>query len=120
MGNGEREAFSDPREERTAGVLRYAASRRAGAEPYGDDYPAHLHIDLLPQLQGQGWGRRLIEELVGMLRARGVTGLHLVADADNASALAFYDRLGFARVPSHAGVQAFGMSLTGPQSAAAG
>ncbi|HEY1104865.1 MAG TPA: GNAT family N-acetyltransferase, partial [Agromyces sp.] len=22
-----------------------------------DDYPAHLHIDLRPELQGQGWGR---------------------------------------------------------------
>ena len=28
-----------------------------------DAYPAHLHIDLLPELQGQGMGRRLIDTL---------------------------------------------------------
>ena len=27
------------------------------------DYPAHLHIDLLPELQGMGFGRRLIDTL---------------------------------------------------------
>ncbi|HBS07299.1 MAG TPA: GNAT family N-acetyltransferase [Microbacterium sp.] len=105
----------DPRAERTAGILRYAAARRAGAEPYGDAYPAHLHIDLLPQAQGQGWGRRLIDALIETLRERGVSGVHLVADAANTSALAFYDRLGFARLASHEGVQAFGMSLGGPE-----
>lgn len=105
----------DPRAERTAGILRYAAARRAGAEPYGDTYPAHLHIDLRPQAQGQGWGRRLIEALIETLRERGVPGVHLVADATNTSALAFYDRLGFVRLPSHEGVQAFGMSLSGPE-----
>jgi len=96
---------------RQDGTLIYAYGRRAGAEPYGDDYPAHLHIDLLPQLQGQGWGRRLIDTLVAALRDRGVTGLHLVASAENTGALAFYTRLGFAPLPSHRGVQAFGMPL---------
>jgi len=110
----------DHRAPRTAGILRYAASRRAGAEPYGDTYPAHLHIDLLPQLQGQGWGRRLIDTLIELLRAQGVSGVHLVADASNAAALAFYDRLGFVRLPSHEGVQAFGMSLNGPASSGPG
>lgn len=97
---------------RQDGTLIYAYGRRAGTEPYGDDYPAHLHIDLLPELQGQGWGRRLIATLTDELRQRGVTGLHLVASSDNTGALAFYTRLGFAPLPSHAGVQAFGMPLT--------
>ncbi|MCR2783850.1 MULTISPECIES: N-acetyltransferase [unclassified Microbacterium] len=96
---------------RQDGTLIYAYGRGPGAEPYGDTHPAHLHIDLLPELQGQGWGRRLIDTLVEALRARGVTGLHLVASEDNAGALAFYDRLGFERVPSHDGVQAFARDL---------
>lgn len=96
---------------RQDGILRYASGRRAGAEPYGDTYPAHLHIDLLPEVQGQGWGRRLIETLVDALRARGVTGLHLVASSDNHGAIAFYPRLGFTPLASHAGAQAFGMDL---------
>lgn len=97
---------------RQAGTLRYAAGRRAGAEPYGDRHPAHLHIDLLPEAQGRGWGRRLIERLSDELRGRGVTGLHLVASADNTAALAFYDRIGFERLPSRDGAQAFGRDLT--------
>lgn len=96
---------------RQDGTLTYAYGRRAGTEPYGDDYPAHLHIDLLPELQGQGWGRRLIDTLTAALRERGVSGLHLVASAQNTGALAFYTRLGFAPLPSHPGVQAYGMPL---------
>ncbi|TDN92009.1 GNAT family N-acetyltransferase [Microbacterium sp. BK668] len=96
---------------RQDGTLRYAYARRAGAEPYGDDYPAHLHIDLLPELQGQGWGRRLVETLVSALREHGIHGLHLVASAGNTGAIAFYPRLGFVPLPSHEGVQAFGMTL---------
>ena len=102
-----------PAEERTRqdGTLLYAYGRRAGAEPYGDTHPAHLHIDLLPEVQGEGWGRRLIDTVVEALRDRGVQGLHLVASSDNVGALAFYDRLGFTRMPSHSGVQAFSREL---------
>ena len=96
---------------RQAGLLRYAYGRRAGAEPFGDDRPAHLHIDLMPEVQGQGWGRRLIGVLAAALRERGVRRLHLVASAQNAGALAFYDRLGFERLESPAGAQAFGIEL---------
>ena len=103
---------------RQDGTLIYAYSRRRAAEPYGDTYPAHLHIDLLPELQGQGWGRRLIEILIERLRERGVPGLHLTASTDNAGALAFYPRVGFTPLPSHPGVQAFGrdLSINGPAS----
>lgn len=96
---------------RQDGTLIYAYGRRAGTEPYGDEHPAHLHIDLLPEAQGQGWGRRLIETFTAALRERGVTGLHLVASAENTGALAFYTRLGFVPVPSHPGVQAFALDL---------
>ncbi|ACZ30810.1 GCN5-related N-acetyltransferase [Xylanimonas cellulosilytica DSM 15894] len=63
------------------------------------DYPAHLHIDLLPQAQGQGWGRRLIGTLCEALAARGVPGVHLSYAASNTNARAFYDRLGFVELP---------------------
>lgn len=96
---------------RQDGILRYAYGRGPGVEPYGDAYPAHLHIDLLPELQGQGWGRRLIETAAGALRERGIPGLHLATDVHNTGAVAFYDRLGFERLASHPGVQAFGMRV---------
>jgi len=103
-----------PETERTRqdGTLIYAYGRRAGAEPYAAlGYPAHLHIDLLPEAQGQGLGRRLIDTLLAELRRRGVRGLHLVASDRNAGALAFYDRLGLTRLASHEGVQAYGIAL---------
>lgn len=108
----ERWPLPDRERSRQDGTVRYAWGRRAGAEPYGDRHPAHLHIDLLPAAQGQGWGRRLIARFTDELRAHGVSGLHLVSSADNAGALAFYDRLGLERLPSHPGVQAFGLDLS--------
>jgi ribosomal protein S18 acetylase RimI-like enzyme len=107
----ERWPLPDAERSRQDGTLIYAYGRRGGAEPYGDTYPAHLHIDLLPELQGQGWGRRLIDTLVAALRERGVTGLHLASSSDNAGAIAFYPRVGFTPLPSHEGVQAFGRHL---------
>jgi GNAT superfamily N-acetyltransferase len=59
------------------------------------EYPAHLHIDLLPHVQGRGVGRMLIDRLFAELRSRGVPGVHLGADPRNRRAIAFYEHLGF-------------------------
>lgn len=108
---GARWPLPDPEVTRQDRILGYAHARGTGAEPYAEDYPAHLHIDLLPALQGQGWGRRLVEALVEALRSRGVAGLHLVTSVGNEGAMAFYPRVGFTPLPSKPGVQAFGMPL---------
>lgn len=102
-----------PDRERTRqdGILRYAYGRGEKPEPYAAEFPAHLHIDLLPQAQGQGAGRRLIATLSDALRERGVSGLHLVASAENTGAMAFYTRLGFAPLPSPPGSRAYGLPL---------
>ncbi|SEB88053.1 Acetyltransferase (GNAT) family protein [Paramicrobacterium humi] len=78
--------------------------------PAVDAYPAHLHIDLLPETQGQGFGRRLVDTLADALRARGVPGLHLTAGASNTGALAFYERLGM-KVLERGGGVTFGLRL---------
>ena len=70
--------------------------------PEVDEYPAHLHIDLLPELQGQGCGCALIDTLRAELARRGIPGLHLTMDPANLPARAFYDRLGFVELPSGA------------------
>ncbi|BBH67047.1 hypothetical protein ACTI_37320 [Actinoplanes sp. OR16] len=58
-------------------------------------YPAHLHIDLLPETQGQGLGRRLMTAFLDGLRAAGVPRVHLGMAPENHGAYAFYKRLGF-------------------------
>ena len=63
-------------------------------DPY-DQYPAHLHIDLLPRAQGSGWGRRLIETLLERLRLLDVAGVHLGMSGVNLGAYGFYRHLGF-------------------------
>lgn len=63
-------------------------------EPYAR-YPSHLHIDLLPRVQGQGHGRRMLTAVMQRLSDRGSPGVHLGVSPQNARAIGFYHRLGF-------------------------
>ncbi|MEI5522222.1 GNAT family N-acetyltransferase [Streptomyces brasiliscabiei] len=58
-------------------------------------YPAHLHIDLLPDWQGRGHGRALMQTFLRALHDAGVPSVHLSMLTSNTPARAFYDRLGF-------------------------
>ncbi|GAA0576420.1 N-acetyltransferase [Paractinoplanes ferrugineus] len=60
------------------------------------EFPAHLHIDLLPEHQGRGFGRRLIERFTEAVDAPGV---HVAMLTANVPARGFYDRLGFEVLP---------------------
>jgi ribosomal protein S18 acetylase RimI-like enzyme len=64
-------------------------------------YPAHLHIDLLPRIQGQGVGRRLITALLDGLAAVGAPGVHLGVGTANQRAIGFYRRMGFTEVRTY-------------------
>jgi ribosomal protein S18 acetylase RimI-like enzyme len=66
-------------------------------EPYGE-YPSHLHIDLLARARSRGWGRRMLEEVMSRLRARGSPGAHLGVSMLNTPAYGFYRKLGFAEL----------------------
>jgi ribosomal protein S18 acetylase RimI-like enzyme len=96
---------------RQDGTLLYAYGRDAGRSAHSDALPAHLHIDLLPEAQGQGSGRRLVDTLFDAFRAAGVRGVHLGTAASNAGAVAFYERLGFTALPTSPGNRAFGFAL---------
>lgn len=76
------------------------------------DYPAHLHIDLLPEAQGGGNGRRMIDTLLGALRARKVRGVHLGVGAGNTAAIGFYRHLGFDELSDEGTFLRMGMRLT--------
>jgi ribosomal protein S18 acetylase RimI-like enzyme len=93
------------------GLLSYAYSRQSGTNDYVTEYPAHLHICLLPEVQRVGWGRHLIETEQDRLRQAGVRGLHLVPLSDNLGALEFYRRVGYTALPPEPGLQPFGLKL---------
>lgn len=92
-------------------IIEYAYERAPGREPNTAEHPAHLHIDLLPQTQGQGLGRRLIETLFAELRHRGVPGLHLGMNPDNVGAARFYERIGMQRLPAAGDGMQFGVKF---------
>ncbi|KAF2786601.1 GCN5-related N-acetyltransferas-like protein [Melanomma pulvis-pyrius CBS 109.77] len=60
-----------------------------------EQYPAHLHINVLPEFQSSGFGRRLMDTFLQKLRDLGSGGVHLGMVASNANARRFYERLGF-------------------------
>jgi ribosomal protein S18 acetylase RimI-like enzyme len=61
-------------------------------------YPSHFHIDLLPEAQGQGLGRQLIQIFGDTVKGKGSNGIHLGVSSDNLRALGFYNRLGFQEI----------------------
>jgi ribosomal protein S18 acetylase RimI-like enzyme len=79
-------------------------------EPY-NLYPSHLHIDLLPRAQGQGYGRAMMDRLLGELRIRGSPGVHLGVGIGNERALRFYRRFGFVELAHERDVLYLGLRL---------
>jgi ribosomal protein S18 acetylase RimI-like enzyme len=73
------------------------------------DYPSHLHIDLLPEFQGGGNGRKMMDTLIESLRADGSAGVHFGVSAKNTRALGFYEHLGFEELHANAFGHTLGM-----------
>jgi ribosomal protein S18 acetylase RimI-like enzyme len=59
------------------------------------EYPAHLHIDMLPAFQAAGHGRQLMETFFTAAAQAGAPGVHVCVVAANVKAVGFYRRLGF-------------------------
>ncbi|MDR1639768.1 MAG: GNAT family N-acetyltransferase [Clostridiales bacterium] len=60
-----------------------------------EEYPAHLHVDILPEFQRMGIGTRLVDALVQELGKRGVPGLMLCVNPSNEMGIRFYLKYGF-------------------------
>lgn len=59
------------------------------------DYPAHLHINVLPEFHRQGLGTALMNELESYLENENCTGIHLWTSERNEKAVPFYLKKGF-------------------------
>ncbi|TSD87610.1 GNAT family N-acetyltransferase [Mycobacterium sp. KBS0706] len=101
----------EPTRPRDAEILERIARPESHADWLLAEYPAHLHINILPQAQSGGWGRRMIETELAALKAAGITGVHLGVAPDNERAKGFYRHLGFTDV-SRDGHAIFAMRLT--------
>ena len=83
---------------------------------YFEEYPAHLHINLLDGCQGKGLGRALMTALLtalGSANVDGTPGVHLGVARANTGAIAFYTALGFTTLEETPGTLFMGKKLTG-------
>ncbi|HWL43603.1 MAG TPA: GNAT family N-acetyltransferase [Ilumatobacter sp.] len=87
-----------PFEGRDDGLIALIHAPPAARRELLADYPAHLHIDLAPEAQGLGAGRRLMTELEAELVRRGVPGVHLGTAPTNVRSHGFYEHLGYRRL----------------------
>lgn len=63
-------------------------------------FPSHLHVDLLPRVQGRGLGRLLVATLLDLLTVAGSGGVHLGVSPANERARGFYLATGWAELPA--------------------
>lgn len=74
-----------------------------GARPYPDGdalpEPEFRMLAVAPNARGRGIGRALVEECIRRARAAGARELGLHSSRSFRSAVAMYERMGFARVP---------------------
>ncbi len=71
---------------------------------FSKEYPAHLHIDILPEYQHMGIGKKLMQALLTHLKNTGVKGVMLIVSPDNKNAISFYEKCGFTAVSHGAGI----------------
>jgi ribosomal protein S18 acetylase RimI-like enzyme len=60
-----------------------------------ETYPSHLHINLLPRLQGRGTGSRMFAAWLAMAATTGIGPMHVGVNRLNTRAVGFWRRLGF-------------------------
>jgi ribosomal protein S18 acetylase RimI-like enzyme len=89
-------------EQKMIRLLHQPAGLPETVPPWFFRYPAHLHIDLLPEIQGKGWGKVLMDTLFAELERRKIPGVHLGVGAGNTAALGFYKKIGFSVLQNEA------------------
>lgn len=63
---------------------------QAGLLTFKDNYPAHLHIDVLPEYQNVHAGSRLMNHLLDHLKKNNICGICLGVSATRPQAIHFY------------------------------
>lgn len=66
-------------------------------------YPAHMHMNLMPDARGSGLGRLLFDTWLIAAQARGAGPVHIGANPKNEGGIAFWRAMGFSRLPQRDG-----------------
>ena len=114
-----------PSRARATAAPRGEPPRRTGSSPTATgwrrariaiarEYPAHLHIDLLPETQGRDSGGGSSTRCSPSSAAAALPVCTSAMNADNAAAGAFYERLGFERLASGDGSTTYGIRIPAP------
>lgn len=80
-------------------------------EKYKAEYPAHLHIDILPEYQRMGLGHQLMDALCNNLREKGVNGVVLTVWHKNEKGRRFYEKYGFDLIETKETSVVYGLKL---------
>lgn len=59
------------------------------------DYPSHFHINILPEYQGVGVGKKLLSTFENHMKDKNVNGIHLMTSNENLGAIQFYYKSGY-------------------------
>ncbi len=68
-------------------------------------FPAHMHMNLMPQARGTGVGRRLFDCWLTAARRQGAYSVHIGANPQNSGGIAFWAAMGFERLRAPDGHQ---------------
>lgn len=80
-------------------------------EKYKAEYPAHLHIDVLPEYQRLGLGHKMTNALLEHLKEKGVSGIMLTTWIKNKKGRGFYDKYGFTLLEEAKNCAVYGLKL---------
>lgn len=80
-------------------------------EKYKEEYPAHLHIDVLPEYQRMGLGHKMTDSLLKHLKKKSIKGVMLTTWIRNEKGRGFYDKYGFALLNEMKNCAVYGLKL---------
>ena len=97
--------------EREKNLFSYIQNPPLRPKKFVDQYPSHLHIDLLEKAQGRGIGKAMMLIVLETLREQGSKGVHLGMGAQNSRAFTFYTKLGFTLLDKNDDEWTMGLNL---------
>lgn len=78
---------------------------------YKNEYPAHMHIDILPEYQRMGLGHKLMDALCENLKSKGVKGVCLTVWSGNKKGRSFYEKYGFTLLETKASTAVYALKF---------